>query len=488
MKWILLLMLLVSNAIASTIKYEDYYDFLQPLMVNIDENQTQNSNREKLLSDLAYLAHTAPHSNKLYYINYKLMQEFQYLHFHIKLKENRDITREEELFYRDKKRFIKILDSIKEPSFFTLYSKLYLETLDNKKLKNEELLNIYSSTSSKNYPYVQLLSYIDSINQLKSISLVDQDNLYKKLTLLLFGLPKEQETYLLRLTALQLLPLYYKGSIEFELNKLFAQKHTIKREDILRVLNYKDADLFKAYIEKKKRSFFEARIFKATMKALKRHDVAMILSRLYMQKNDYNSSRSYIRQTPRDNIYSPYNPFSTSIELNNSRVYKHSSSLRKFAETMSRLEERLGDKEVTAKDFYLYGNGLYNKSCFGNFPTSSVFFNSKNIYLNHIPPTCELKEAQKHYESALNMSTEDKFKAEVAYHLLKIEFYKALTNRKNYPKGIKKIPKITEHESIKNILQSSKNFIEAVKDYKLNYRHTKYGKRAIKESLIFNYL
>jgi len=487
-----LLLLLLSNAIASTDKQEEYYNFLQPLMVNIDHNQTQNNynhrNRKKLLSDLEQLAKTAPNSDELYYINYKLMQEFQYLHFYMKLKENRKMTKEEEEFYKDKKHFLKILNSIKEPSFFTLYSKLYLETLDNKKLENKDLLKLYRFTSRKNHPYVQLLSYIDSINQLNSISLVDQDNLHKKLNLLLLGLPKEQETYLLRLTALQLLPLYYKGSIEFELNKLFAQKHTIKREDILRVLNYKDADLFKSYIEKKKRSFFESRIFKATMKALKRHDVAMILSRLYMQKNDYNTSRSYIRQTPRNNLYSPYNPFSTSTELNNTRAYKHDSSLRKFAETMARLEERLGKKNVTAKDFYLYGNGLYNKSCFGNFPTSSVFFNSKDIDLNHTPPTCKLEEAQEKYETALNMGTNDRFKAEVAYHLLKIEFYKALTNKKNHPKNISKIPKIPEYKVIKNILHSSRSFIEAVKDYKLDYAHTKYGKRVIKESILFNYL
>jgi hypothetical protein len=207
-----------------------------------------------------------------------------------------------------------------------------------------------------------------------------------------------------------------------------------------------------------------------------------------MQKNDYNNSRSYIRQTPRNNLYSPYNPFSTSIELNNKRVYKKSSSLRKFAEAMSRLVERVADDAVKAKDYYLYGNGLYNKSCFGNFPTSSVFFNSEDIYIDNIPPTCNLNEAQKSYENALKNSIEDRFKAEVSYHLLKITFYQALTNSKNYPEGIRKIPKFTENQTIKNILQSSRSFIEAVKDYKLDYAHTKYGKRVIEESILFSYL
>ena len=488
MKWIILLTLLISSSLASDAN-DDYYDFLQPLMVNLENNQSQTStNRQKLLSRFKSLADTAPNSNEFYYLNYKLMQEFQHLHFRIKIKESNNINEKKDLFIRDKNIFIKILNSIEEPSFFTLYSKLYLEILDSKRLKYNDLVNLYTLTNRAKQPYVQLLSYLDSLNQLNSISIVDQNNLHTKLELLLENLPKQQQIYILRLTALQLLPLYDNNSIEFEFNKLFAQKSTIKREDILHVLNYKDADLFKEYIMKEKRSFFEKRVFKATIKTLKRNDVAMILAILYMQKNAYDEARSYIRQTPRNNLYSPYNPFSTSIELNNKSIYKKNSSFRKFAETMSRLEIRLEDGSAKARDYYLYGNGLYNKSCFGNFPKSSVFFHDKNISINAIPPTCKLEKAQKAYESALKNTSKDKFKAEIAYHLLKIEFYKALTNRKNYPKGIKKIPKFTENQTIQDILKSSRSFIEAVKDYKLDYAQTKYGKRVIEESILFTYL
>ena len=493
MRWIILLTLLLSNISASNTKHNDYYDFLQPLIVTPDNHQSQtDANRQISLIRFKSLANTAPHSNEFYYLNYKLMQEFQYLHFHIKIKESITVPEEKNLFIRDKNIFIEILNSIKEPSFFTLYSKLYLETLESKRLTDKNLKKLYKLSHKEQYPYVQLLSYVDSLNQLNSISITDQNNLHKKLTLLLIGLPKKQQTYILRLSALQLLPLYDKGSIEFEFNKLFAQMSSISRDDVLHVLNYSDANIFKKYLMKKRRSFFEERVFKAAMKALKRNDIAMILAKLYMQEGDFDKARSNIRQTPRSNLFSKYNPFSTSIEIDNKRVYNKSSDLRKFAETMSRLEEKFKDKvekkPATAKDYYLYGNGLYNKSCFGNFPLSSVFFQNDNIYKNSTPPTCDLQKAYKAYEHALQISTKDKFKAEISYQILKIEFNMARTDSKNYPKNIKKMPKINEKENIILFLKSSRSFIEAIKDYKSDYAHTEYGQRVIKESILFSYL
>jgi len=240
---------------------------------------------------------------------------------------------------------------------------------------------------------------------------------------------------------------------------------------------------------KKKRSFFEERVFRANMKALKRNDVAMILSTLYMQNNNFSQARSYIRQTPRSNRLSEYNPFNSSISINNKIKFRKTYSMRAFAETMSRLEERLKEKEsAKARDYYLYGNGLYNKSWFGNFPMSSVFFHKEDIYKNAIPPTSNLKKARKAYENALQLTTDDKFKAEIAYQLLKIEFNMARINIDNYSKEMNKMPKLDETKNIRLLLQSSRSFIEAVKDYKSDHAHTKYGEKVIKESIIFTYL
>lgn len=482
MKLIILLTLLITNSVASDSKHDDYYDFLQPLIINLEQNQSHNSfNKQKALLKFETIAKVAPKSKEFYSLNYKLIQNFQYQHFNVD-------TKDKDIYNAEKNHFIKILKSIKEPSFFTLYSKLYLETLDSKRLKHKDIMRLYTLSSNDERPYVQLLSYVDSLNQLNSISFKDQNNLHHKLTLLLNELPKKQQEYILRLTSLQLLPLYDKKSIEFSFNKLFAQNSTISRDSILQTLNFKDAKLFHEYIMKKKRSFFEERVFRANMKALKRNDVAMILSTLYMQENNFTEARSYIRQTPRNNLYSLYNPFSSSIEIDNKREYKKSSSLRKFAETMSRLEEKLEGEPPKARDYYLYGNGFYNKSWFGNFPMSSVFFHNEDIYKNNIPATCNLEKAQKAYESALKIATKEKFKAEIAYQLLKIEFNMAMINSKNYTNEMNTMPKANETKNIKQLLKSSRSFIEAIKDYRSDYAHTAYGERVIKESILFTYL
>ncbi len=481
MKWIVLLSLLLSNAIASNTEHDYYYDFLQPLTITPEQNQS-SFNRPKALLEFQALAKIAPKSKKFSYLNYKLMQDFQQQHFNMTIKDKK-------IYNREKNHFVKILESIEEPSFFTLYSKLYIETLATKSLKHNDIVKLYSLASKKEQPYVQLLSYLNSLNQLNSISLTDQQNLHKQLTLLLISLPKQQQEYILRLTALQLSSFYDKDSIEFDFNRLFAQNNEIKREQVLKVLNFKDAKVFYAYIMKERRSFFEKRVFKRTMKSLKRNDVAMILATLYMQDNNFSEALSYIRQAPRNNLYNPYNPFNSSIDINNSKNFPSSSHTREFAETMSRLEERtINHKAPKARDYYLYGNGLYNKSWFGNFPMSSVFFRNKDIYKNSIPPTTNLEKALNAYENALRITTKEEFKAEISYQILKIKFNMARIDIKHYPEELNKMPQLDEKKNLTYLLKASRSFKEAIEDYKSDYVHTKYGAKVIKESILFTYL
>ena len=483
MKWIILLALVLSNAIASNTERDYYYNFLQPLTINLEQNQSQTIfNRPKALLKFQTLAKTAPNSKEFHYLNYKLMQDFQHQYFTIAIKDKK-------IYNIEKNNFVQILQSIKEPSFFTLYSKLYIEILATKSLKHNDILKLYSLASKKEQPYVQLLSYLNSLNQLNSISFTDQNNLHNKLTLLLIGLPQKQQEYILRLTALQLSSFYDKKSIEFDFNKLFAQNNEIKREQVLKVLNFKDAKVFYKYIMKEKRSFFEERVFNRTMKALKRNDVAMILATLYMQNNDFSEALSYIRQAPRNNLYNPYNPFNSCIDINNSKRLRSASHTRKFAETMSRLEKRtINHKTPKASDYYLYGNGLYNKSWFGNFPMSSVFFHNKDIYKNSIPPTTNLEKALNAYENALRITQKEEFKAEISYQILKIKFNMARINMKHYPKELSKIPQLDEKKNLTYLLKASKSFREAIEDYKSDYADTKYGGKVIKNSIIFTYL
>lgn len=475
---------------------ENHYDFLQPFMVQLDNNFTQNpKTQNELLQEFEKLIETDKNSTRYRYVNYKIMQNFQYEHYKIATGNHNKL----EQYNVNKTHFIKLLKSVKKPSFFTLYSQLYIETLSDETLSHKNVIRLNNLATHQERPYVQLLSYIHGLNQLINISIDEQNTLYEQLKLLLPGLPKEQQNYILRYTALHLLPLYDKSQLETDFAEVFAKNKIIKRSQILQKLNFKRANAVKAYLMKKKRSFLEQAIFDANMNALKRNDVALILTTLYMQDNNFIEARNYIRQAPRENLFSQYNPFNTGLDINNKVRYRKTYSTRTFAETMSRLEEKLDDESVTARDFYLYANGLYNKSWFGNFPMSSVFQRDPYIYKNApIPPTTNLKKARSAYHDALKRvevtklkkEKKEKFRAEIAYQLLKIEFNTALLATKNYPPHIKSMPNIdnskTEREAISYLLKQSRSFTEALKDYKSDYGHTEYGQKVIRNSIIFS--
>ena len=447
------------------------------------------------LFEFESIAKIAPKSVWFKRLSYMLMQDFQNQRYQLMSQANKKdkyFKNSLKSYNLQKNRFLKILNSIKEPSFFTLYAKLYLETLDYKALQNSDIIRLYDLAKEEEKPYVQLLSYMHGLHQLNSSALEDQEMLYKQLKLLLPELKKEQKKSILRYTALQLATLYPKNSLETHFNELFAKNKEIYRHQILKAVNFEKANTFKEYVEKEKRSFLEEEIFKTIMKSLHRNDVAKILATLYMQNNNFDRARFYLRQTPRDNVYSPYNPFNATLSGNNREKSRKTYNQRDFTETMLRLEDRLKKDPKSAMDHFLYANGLYNKSWFGNFPMSSVLYRNTNIYKDApLPKTTNLRQAEDEYLLAYYYAKDSNFKAKIAYQLLKIEFNKALINSKNYGKDIWSMPVIGGWNNgttkVMQLLKKSQDFTEAIQDYKAEHGHTKYGDKVIKNCLTFRY-
>ncbi|MBU1666946.1 hypothetical protein KKC13_00890 [bacterium] len=447
------------------------------------------------LFEFESIAKIAPESVWFKRLNYMIMQDFQNQRYELMSKANKKdkyFKNSKKSYMLKKDRFLNILESIKNPSFFTLYSKLYLETLDYQGLQNNDLMKLYKLAKEEEKPYVQLLSYMHGLHQLSSNSLEDQEILYKQLKLLLPQLEKKKQKSILRYTALQLATLYPKNSLETHFNELFAKNKEIHRNQILKAVNFEKASNFKAYIEKESRSFLEKEIFMTNMKSLQRNDVAKILATLYMQDNNFNRARFYLRQTPRDNVYSPYNPFNATLSGNNRDKSRKSYNQRDFTETMLRLEDTLKKNPKSAIDHFLYANGLYNKSWFGNFPMSSVLYRNTSIYKDTpLPKTTNLRQVEDEYLLAFYYAKDNNFKAKIVYQLLKIEFNKALINKKNYGSEIWSMPTIggwnNGTKKVIQLLKKSRDFSEAIRDYKAEYGHTKYGKKVIENCLTFRY-
>jgi hypothetical protein len=446
------------------------------------------------LFEFASITSIAPKSVWFERLSYMLMQDFQQQHYEILLhtgKKDRKFRNKVKIYKLKKRRFLHILNKIKKPSFFTLYAKLYLTIIDNKSPNRQTLHKLQTLANPAEQPYVQLLNYLHALHQLSSISSNDQHYLYRQLKPLLKIFPKKEQQSILRYTALQHATLYLKESIESNFSYFFATHKEIRRDEILKILNFKQAHKFQAYIEKKSRSFLDSIIYKRYMQTLYKNDVAKILSTLYIQDNKFQEAQFYIRQVPRENIYTPYNPFNATLSGDNRTLSKKSYSQRKFTETMLRLEAALKQNPKSAQDYFLYANGLYNKSWFGNFPMSSVFYRSPIIqHEQKIPKTSDLHKAENNYLLAFYYTKDHNFRAKITYQLLKIKFNRTLLKNFKSHKELWSIPHFGENHGTKNViklLQESKDFTEAIKDFKADYAKTPYGQEIIKNCITFQY-
>ena len=447
------------------------------------------------LFEFASIASLAPKSLWFKRLNYMLMQEFQQQHYEImvhKGKKDKSFKQKITIYNLQKKRFLHILNKIKNPSFFTLYAKLYLTIINNQSPSRKELHLLKKLANEKEKPYVALLNYLHALHQLSSISIQDQTHLYAQLEPLLKTFPPKEQQAILRYTALQHSTLYLKESIETDFSNYFSMHKEIQRNAVLKLINFKTAYKFQNYIEKKKRSFLDEVIYNTYMKKLYKHDIAKILSILYMQDNEFKKAQFYTRQVPRENIYSPYNPFNATFSGNNRTISKENYSQRKFAETMLRIEESLKQNPKSANDYFLYANGLYNKSWFGNFPMSSVFYRNTSIQRNkEIPETTNLKQAEKNYLLAFHYTKDHNFRAKITYQLLKIKFNNILLKKYQTHTELWKVPSFGEkNNGTKNLiklLKESEDFTEAMKDFKADYAKTPYGQEVIKNCITFQY-
>lgn len=492
-----------------------YYDFKinsdeawQKLLQSTEDKETQALYHflramkwaNEPLHELKNIATLAPNSVWFERLSYMIMQELQNKRYEIMVhagKKDKYFKAQIQSYNLQKKHFIGILKTLKKQTFFSLYSQLFLNVLDYNSLERKDLVKLRHIANNKQEPFAKLLTYIYGLHQVSSSSDEEQYALYQQLKPLLPNFSEKKQASILRYTALQLASVDEVKPIENTINKLFAQNESY-RGAILEALNYANASEFKAYIERKKRSFFEEKVFKQTMKNLNRGDVAKILATLYLQENNFEKAQFYLRQVPKQNLFTPYNPFNVSINTSNRTKSKKTYSQKQFVETLLRIKIALEKNPKSAMNHFLYANALYNKSWFGNFPLSSVLY--RRVYLvkgEKLPLSTDLSLAQKEYELALeyadfkDKTKNENFKAKIAYQLLKIKFNLAISDTYQYDKDTWDMPRFGSYDNgtkkIIKLLKESRDFSEAIQDFKANYQHTSYAKEVIKKCITFRY-
>jgi len=252
------------------------------------------------------------------------------------------------------------------------------------------------------------------------------------------------------------------------------------------------ADSFEAYVEEKNRNYYEKNLFKRSMKILKKDDVAKTLALLNIKDGNFKKAQKYLDQVPQMHRESEFNPFNVSLSNGNRQKNKKGYMQRKFVKTMLEIEENLKKNPKSAMDHFLYATGRYNTSWFGNSPMFGAIWRSptgiNHEELHHIRHN--FKSILKEYELALKYAKKEKFKAKIAYQILKIKMNQEVLLSYHYNDGDHWNSSYISDEkrrSLKLNVKKSSVLVKAFSEYRRVYEKTKYGQEIIANCATFGF-
>ncbi len=433
------------------------------------------------------LAKLAPHSVWFERLTYMILQDFQAKYLDEESVDKNDkYEMENYKNYLEKKRyFLKTLSKLKKPKFFSLYAKTYMSVKEQEHLDelDKKFKELNALATPKQKIVVDMLKYVNGVRAITSTKKGDNKALFLHLTRLLKEAPPEKREDVFAYTAYFMAKLYPENSPE----KLFSKHCSVLPSTgysyVAGYMDAIDADDFERYVEKRDRSIYEQKVFRVVMGSLAKNDVAKFLTILYTKDGNFEKANLYMKQVPKLNIKTKFNPFNVSLSGNNRKVKGKGYGQRKFVETMLKIEQTLKKNPTSAMDHYLYANGLYNSSWFGNFAQAGSIDRSVTSFSNaeaeHILKNFD--KIEKEYRLAKKYAKNPEFKAKIAYQLLKIEYNRALIKSEAENYGVYVAYFDTEE------LKKSPKFTEAIRKYKEQYSKTKYGKEIIKKCATFRY-
>jgi hypothetical protein len=433
------------------------------------------------------IAKIAPNSKWFERLTYMLMQDFQeaaYQYETAQNKEDKYLQEERKIYALKEQRFLKTLNSLEKPSFFTLYSTLYLNFLRDGKLDSKEMVRLQELASKDEKVFVKILNYLEKASQVTQES---KETLFKNLEQLSKEVSPELSDSLFSYTALNVAPLYEDMSAKRIYAKIFADtsyfsQHNISRDAIT-------ADDFEAYVEEKNRNYFEQKLFRKSMKALPKDGVAETLAILSIKDGDFKKAQKYLNQVPQLNRRTKFNPFNVSLSGNNRKIKGKGYEQRKFVKTMLTIQESLQKNPESAMDYFLLATGRYNTSWFGNFSDAGSIWRTTAGFekeeAKHILQNA--KEIEKLYEQALKYAKKDEFKAKIAYQLLKVKLNQEVLIPNLGSPWVGFGSENWSGKSFRQQVNESKVLKEAYQGYQKEYAETKYGKEVIGKCVTFSY-
>ena len=433
------------------------------------------------------LAKIAPDSIWFERLSYMILQEFQAKYLDKESVDKNDkYERTNYQSYLEKKAyFLETLSQLKQPKFFSLYAKVYINVKEQEHLNelDKKFKELNALATPKQKIIVDMLKYVNGVRAITSTKKGENKALFSHLTTLLKEAPAEKREDIFAYTAHFMAKLYPENSAEQRFSKHCSVLKTNGYSSVAGHMDVILADDFERYVEKRDRSIYEKRVFKVIMGSLAKNDVAKFLTILYTKDGNFKKANHYLKQIPKLNRETEFNPFNVSLSGNNRKVKGKGYGQRKFVETMLKIEQAIAKEPTSAMDHYLYANGLYNSSWFGNFAmagsvdrsvTSFSKAEAEHILKNFI-------KIEKEYRLAEKYAKKPEFKAKIAYQLLKIEYNRFLIEHEAEDYGV-----YVSYFDTKELTKSQK-FTEAITKYKEQYSNTKYGKEIIKKCATFRH-
>lgn len=439
------------------------------------------------LHEHAAIAKIAPNSKWFERLSYMLMQDFQEATYQYQTADNKEdkyLQAEQKINVLKMERFLKTLKSLEKPSFFSLYSTVYLTFLQSGKLNEKEMRQLTHLAKAQEKSFIKILHYLEkTVNVTKD----NKEDLFKSLEKLSNEVSPELAESLFSYTALQVAPLYEDMSAKRIYAKIFADTSYFSQYHISR--DAISSDNFEAYVEEKNRNYFEEKLFRKSMKALPKNGVAETLAILSIKDGDFKKAQKYLDQVPQLNRSTKFNPFNVSLSGNNRKVKGKGYDQRKLVKTMLSIEESLKRNPNSAMDYFLLATGRYNTSWYGNFATAGSIWHSTAGYekeeAKHILKNAQ--EIEKLYEQALKHAQKDEFKAKIAYQLLKVKLNQEVLIPNLGSPWIAFGDEGWNDKSLKSEIRNSKVLQEAYGRYKTEYQNTQYGQEVIQKCVTFSY-
>ena len=318
--------------------------------------------------------------------------------------------------------FIDYLQTIKKDDMYTINLSLGYFNLYSNDLKKAKEIASGLLLSNDNHE-TQTFNYIVNLNQLKSINIQIENDIYSQM-IKLTNDKDHTSNAIQNYTFVILEKLYkkqndtFKAFLSANINNLNNSSFTLESlDEFKQFINVKSKSKMEEYFKEKYKEQEKIKKIDNSFsfdESLKKTQIKLLINNQEFDKARKIKS-NYL------NEYIKFNPFNVSIRGNNRSGKKQTYTIKEFLGKIIQIQEVLKNTPNSAINNYLYANAIYNLSYFGNSNILTTEYRSVYSFHNKALELKKVNDSIKYYEKALKYAKNKEFKAKITYMLAKSE-------------------------------------------------------------------